>query len=96
MIELFSGKMDEFPNEQEIIDDSVEADSQEVKIRIQNIVASINLSLGGYRLDLTKIAQTARNAEYNPQRFAAVIMRIREPRTTGIILTGIYPLSYIL
>jgi len=27
----------------------------------------------------------ARNAEFNPKRFAAVIMRIREPRTTALI-----------
>lgn len=32
-----------------------------------------------------KIAQSARNAEYNPKRFQAVIMRIREPRTTALI-----------
>ena len=27
----------------------------------------------------------ARNAEYNPRRFAAVIVRIREPKTTALI-----------
>ena len=27
----------------------------------------------------------ARNAEYNPQRFAAVVMRIREPRCTALV-----------
>lgn len=27
----------------------------------------------------------ARNAEYNPKRFAAVIMRVREPKTTALI-----------
>ena len=31
----------------------------------------------GVKLDLKKIALHARNAEYNPKRFAAVIMRIR-------------------
>lgn len=30
----------------------------------------------------------ARNAEYNPKRFAAVIMRIREPKTTSLIFTS--------
>ena len=39
----------------------------------------------GCKLDLKKIALHARNAEYNPKRFAAVIMRIREPRTTALI-----------
>lgn len=31
------------------------------------------------------IANKARNAEYNPQRFQAVIIRIRDPRTTALI-----------
>jgi len=48
-----------------------------IKISIQNIVATCNL---GCRVDLDKITQTARNAEYNPRRFQAVILRIREPR----------------
>jgi transcription initiation factor TFIID TATA-box-binding protein len=42
----------------------------------------------GVRLDLDKIASTARNAEYNPKRFQAVIMRIREPRTTALIFAS--------
>ena len=52
------------------------------EIKIQNVVATVNL---GLQVDLEKISQTARNAEYNPRRFAAVIMRIREPRTTALI-----------
>lgn len=50
--------------------------------QLQNIVSTVNL---GCKLDLKKIALHARNAEYNPKRFAAVIMRIREPRTTALI-----------
>ena len=56
-----------------------------IQIRIQNIVATVNL---GVKLDLDKITQTARNAEYNPKRFQAVIMRIREPRTTALIFAS--------
>ena len=40
-------------------------------------------SLKDCKLDLKLIATHARNAEFNPKKFAAVIMRIREPRTTG-------------
>lgn len=40
------------------------------------------------KLDLKRIALHARNAEYNPKRFAAVIMRIREPRTTALIFSS--------
>ncbi|XP_075533834.1 uncharacterized protein LOC142566828 [Dermacentor variabilis] len=50
--------------------------------QLQNIVATVNLCCP---LDLRQIALRARNAEYNPRRFAAVIMRIREPRTTALL-----------
>ncbi|KAK3153779.1 hypothetical protein QOZ80_2BG0181030 [Eleusine coracana subsp. coracana] len=40
------------------------------------------------RLDLQKITLRARNAEYNPKRFAAVIMRIREPKTTALVFAS--------
>lgn len=52
---------------------------------VENIVSTVNL---GCKLDLKKIALHARNAEYNPKRFAAVIMRIREPRTTALIFSS--------
>ncbi|GMM52109.1 TATA-binding protein [Starmerella bacillaris] len=52
---------------------------------VQNIVATVNLLC---RLDLKTIALHARNAEYNPKRFAAVIMRIREPKTTALIFAS--------
>ncbi|KAL6747555.1 Tbp recognizing the minor groove of A Tata element, partial [Haematococcus lacustris] len=53
--------------------------------QIQNVVATVNL---GCRVDLKEIALHARNAEYNPKRFAAVIMRIREPKTTASIFAS--------
>ncbi|KAG6738440.1 hypothetical protein POTOM_058059 [Populus tomentosa] len=52
---------------------------------LQNIVSTVNLDC---RLDLKQIALQARNAEYNPKRFAAVIMRIREPKTTALIFAS--------
>nr|AED87005.1 tata box binding protein [Stylonychia lemnae] len=52
---------------------------------LQNIVSTANL---GIKLDLRKIALNCRNAEYNPKRFAAVIMRIREPKTTALIFSS--------
>uniref|UniRef100_A0A7S0ZL16 TATA-box-binding protein n=1 Tax=Timspurckia oligopyrenoides TaxID=708627 RepID=A0A7S0ZL16_9RHOD len=53
--------------------------------QIQNVVSTTNL---GVSLDLKEIALRARNAEYNPKRFAAVIMRIREPKTTALIFSS--------
>ncbi|XP_061358290.1 TATA-box-binding protein 2-like [Gastrolobium bilobum] len=52
---------------------------------IQNIVATFSLDCD---LDLKKIAQQARNAEYSPKRFSAIIMRIREPKTTALIFSS--------
>jgi transcription initiation factor TFIID TATA-box-binding protein len=52
---------------------------------IQNIVSTINM---GCHLNLKKIALAARNSEYNPKRFAALIMRIRQPRTTALIFSS--------
>lgn len=49
------------------------------------MVATVNLDC---KLDLKSIALHARNAEYNPKRFAAVIMRIREPKSTALIFAS--------
>lgn len=66
---------------------------QQIQIRIQNISSTANL---GISLDLKTIALKCRNTEYNPRRFAAVIMRLREPRCTGLffrsgkmVITGV-------
>jgi len=54
-------------------------------IRIQNIASTANL---GVRLDLKTIALKCRNTEFNPRRFGAVIMRLREPRATALIFAS--------
>jgi len=54
-------------------------------IRVQNISSTANL---GVRLDLKQIALRCRNTEFNPRRFAAVIMRLREPRATALIFAS--------
>ncbi|XP_071479055.1 TATA-box-binding protein-like [Diadema antillarum] len=64
---------------------STSSESSGIIPQLQNIVSTVNL---GCKLDLKKIALHARNAEYNPKRFAAVIMRIREPRTTALIFSS--------
>jgi len=52
---------------------------------LQNIVSTCNL---GCNLDLRRIAMNCRNVEYNPKRFAAAIMRIRDPKTTAMIFAS--------
>nr|XP_043634287.1 TATA-box-binding protein-like isoform X2 [Erigeron canadensis] len=51
----------------------------------RNIVSTADLRC---KLDLKSIVLRARNAEYNPKRFAAVIMRIREPKTTALLFAS--------
>lgn len=60
-------------------------DASYIVLYSRNIVSTVNLNC---KLELKKIALHARNAEYNPKRFAAVIMRIREPRTTALIFSS--------
>lgn len=58
---------------------------EKLLIRIQNMASTASF---GVRLDLKKIALKCRNTEYNPRRFAAVIMRLREPRATALIFAS--------
>ncbi|KAJ7937818.1 hypothetical protein B0H13DRAFT_1588241 [Mycena leptocephala] len=54
-------------------------------LSLHDVVVTVNLD---YRLDVKAIALHARNVEHNPRRFAAVIMRIREPGTTALIFSS--------
>uniref|UniRef100_A0A3B0MUK4 Transcription initiation factor (TBP homologue), putative n=1 Tax=Theileria annulata TaxID=5874 RepID=A0A3B0MUK4_THEAN len=49
---------------------------------VQNIVASVHL---GEELDLREIAISTRNAEYNPRKFNALVLRMQNPKCTGLI-----------
>ena len=51
-------------------------------IYIQNVVSTVNV---GCQLNLQDIATRGINVEYNPQRFRALIMRLKEPRTTILV-----------
>ena len=59
--------------------------NKDIEPKLQNIVSTANL---GCELRLRDIALQAKNAEYNPKRFAAVIMRIKEPKTTALIFSS--------
>ena len=56
-----------------------------IQPKIENVVSTVDLSC---KLDLRKIAIQARNSEYNPKRFAAVIMRINQPKSTSLIFSN--------
>jgi transcription initiation factor TFIID TATA-box-binding protein len=48
---------------------------------IKNIVATLNL---GVKIDLKVLAKKCKNTEYNPKRFTAAIIRLKEPKTTAL------------
>jgi len=51
-------------------------------VRIVNIVATASL---GCKVNLSVIARSAKNCEYNSKRFSGLIMRGREPRATALL-----------
>ena len=59
--------------------------NEDLQIRIQNMASTANL---GIKLDLKKIALKCRNTEFNPRRFGAVIMRLREPKATALMFAS--------
>jgi hypothetical protein len=50
------------------------------RLTLHNIVSIINMS---WNLELSILARFCRNTAFNLMRFNAVIMRIRDPKTTG-------------
>ena len=52
---------------------------------VHNVVATASL---GMKLELKTIAMKANNAEYKPKRFSAVILRIRDPKTTALVFAS--------
>jgi transcription initiation factor TFIID TATA-box-binding protein len=50
--------------------------------QLQNVVATVNLDC---HLDLKAISLHARNVEYSKKKFHALIMRIRDPKTTTLV-----------
>jgi transcription initiation factor TFIID TATA-box-binding protein len=50
--------------------------------RIENIVATVNL---GVELDLEKLAERLMMAEYNPDQFPGLILRLTKPRISALI-----------
>lgn len=51
---------------------------------IHNIVATIKL---GVKINCRKVSQYAQNSKYNPKRFPAVILYLRNPMTTAFIFS---------
>ena len=54
-------------------------------LRIVNVVSMVDL---GCQLNLSDIAKSCKNSEYNPARLNAVIMRIKEPKSVALIFNS--------
>ena len=54
------------------------------EIKLQNVTSTVDLAVP---LDLKLIHQKTRNSEYNPRKFCAVIIRLRNPRTTALVFS---------
>lgn len=52
---------------------------------VQSIACSVHLR---QELDLKTVAFKGRNCEYNPRKVNAVIMRLREPKTTALVYSS--------
>jgi transcription initiation factor TFIID TATA-box-binding protein len=56
-----------------------------IKLTMQNVTVTVDVR---QRLDLQQIVMNARNAEYNPKRFAGCIMRMRDPKCTALVFAS--------
>ncbi|CAK5046228.1 unnamed protein product [Meloidogyne enterolobii] len=59
------------------------------KAIIQNVVSTSSLTEEKEKLDLNKLAATIKNSKYRPNRFSALIIKIREPiRATALLFSN--------
>ena len=53
---------------------------------VENIVATVSLNIEN-KINLDKIIQDNINAEYNPEKFPGLIIRLEEPKATIILFS---------
>lgn len=58
------------------------ADSVDLNVNIENVVASATLN---QKIDLLPILKTFRNVEYKPKRFPGLVFRLKRPQTATLI-----------
>ena len=63
-------------------------DESNIKLdyKIENVVATVIMEITE-KIDLTKIARKFEDAEYNPERFPGLVMRIKDPKATFLIFS---------
>lgn len=55
------------------------------KIKIENVVASASVNA---EIDLDKVAATLPNAEYEPEQFPGLVLRLEEPRAAILVFSS--------
>ena len=55
------------------------------KIRIENVVASASVEA---EIDLDKVAATLPNAEYEPEQFPGLVLRLTEPKVAVLVFSS--------
>jgi len=63
----------------------VEHEETGTRLYMQNTVATFSL---GCQPDLEHITSRVRNVEFNPRRFSAAIVRMKDPKCTGLVFTS--------
>lgn len=53
--------------------------------RVENVVASVTLN---QKLNLEKIAERVPNAEYSPEQFPGLVLRIQRPKTATLVFSS--------
>lgn len=61
------------------------ANKKDTTLRVQNIVATTSLEKD---VDLTKLARTQPNTEYNPETFPGLVLRIKEPKSAVLVFSS--------
>jgi len=59
---------------------------KELDYKIENVVATVNVEITE-KMDLNQIARKHGDAEYNPERFPGLVMRIQDPKATFLIFS---------
>ena len=60
------------------------AETLDLEIAIQNVVASVTLN---QKFNLLDIVKNFRNVEYNPKRFPGLVFRLKRPKTATLIFS---------
>jgi len=59
---------------------------KDLDYKIENVVATVNVEIEE-KMDLNIIARKHSDAEYNPERFPGLVMRINDPKATFLIFS---------